>query len=128
MRGGLDVAQLVNGVKMGLAGSPVLLASSLSAFSSLPAWAITLLVLALVLVLSLFSVVGMMLRNDPEETPQQALLFGMASSLLALAMAMASGSTNPWVLLVIVMGAALAGPIMLRREMNRRRDKDSDDY
>lgn len=102
-------------IKATIVGSTTLtMAASISAVSDLHPWVIALLVVALVLVIALFSAVGALLREDPKETIWHGFLYGMTSALLAMATVLATGISNIWQIVVAVMLGALGGPIALK--------------
>lgn len=103
--------------------TPIVATSFLSSFSELPPGPIALVAVALVIVLSLFSVVGKLVRNDPAEKITTALAVGMASGLLAVVSAFAIEVANPFIVLTGAMGAAYKGPEYLKAKTSNKKDK-----
>ena len=102
---------------------PIVAASFLQTFSRLSPVAIAFIAVALVVVLSLFSVVGKFVRADPEERVGIALAVGLASGLLAVASAFAVEVANPFIILTTAMVAAYKGPEYLKAKTTKNKDK-----
>tara|TARA_R110000796_G_scaffold173868_1_gene290830 strand:+ start:19975 stop:20358 length:384 start_codon:yes stop_codon:yes gene_type:complete len=94
--------------------APLVVASTLNGMSDLPAPAVAGLALAAVAILALFAVVGKLIREDPAESIYQAVLIGIASGLLSIALSFAGEIANPFVTLSLAMVAAYKGPGFLK--------------
>jgi hypothetical protein len=103
--------------------APLVATSFLSTFSELSPVLIAAISVALVVVLSLFSVVGKLVRNDPNERVSVAVAVGLASGLLAVASAFAIEVANPFIVLTGAMGAAYKGPEYLKSKTEDKKDK-----
>ena len=104
--------------------APIVAASFLHSFSDLSPLAVSLSALALVALLSLFSIVGKLVRDDPDESVKAALLIGLASGLLATVSAFAVEVANPFIILSAAMVAAYKGPVYLRKKTEDSNQKD----
>lgn len=103
--------------------APLVATSFLSSFSELAPGMIAAVAVALVVILSLFSVVGKLVRNDPSEKVSVAIAVGLASGLLAVASAFAIEVANPFIVLTGAMGAAYKGPEYLKSKTSNKKIK-----
>lgn len=100
--------------------APIVTASVLTSFSDLSPIMCGVMVVALVVVLGLFSIVGKIVRANPEERLISSLLVGLAAGLLAVTLAFAGEVANPFGIVGAAMIAAYSGPGFLKSKAAKK--------
>lgn len=98
---------------------PVTAFAGLSTFTGLSPVFISLITLILILLITLASVAGKIIRDDENEKMQNALIIGVFSGILSIIFTIAAGITNPAAAVAASLLAAVSGPKYLQKHLEK---------
>lgn len=103
--------------------APIIAASLLASWSDLSSLQISIAIIGLIILILFFSVVGKLLRDDPDELWRVAIVFGLGSGVLSVILAFLGKIADPFAIMAVAIVASLRGPGYLKEQIEKKKVK-----